>query len=152
MLRDKKGITIITLIITVIVMGIILGITFTTVDNLLRETDTNKLKTNLYLIQARAETLLDDYLFDGTDNLGSTSLSESISKFGWQQNTIQYIYREWGIEELQKQGIDVSNVSPNETFIIRYDIINEEVDIASTRGIVDSEGIEKYTLSSLEEE
>ena len=35
--------------------------------------------------------------------------------------------------------------------IEKYDIINEEVDVASTRGIVDGNGEEKYTLSSLEE-
>ena len=150
MFKNKKGVTLISLAVTVLVMIIILGITVATADNLLRETDERKLKTNLYLIKARAQTLLDDYLFDGTDKLGDTT-SEDITTYGWTEDETQFIYREWDSEDLKVQGIDTSNVAKNEVFIIKYDFVNEEIDIASTRGVVDSDGIARYTLSSLEE-
>lgn len=151
MLKEKKGVTLISLVITIVVMLIILGITVFTADDLLRKTDIRKFQTNLYLVEARAKTMLNNYLFDGTDKLGNELDDVNISKFSWEENTSKYIYREWNIEELRKQGIDTSNVAENEKFIIKYDIINEEVDVASTRGIVDGNGEEKYTLSSLEE-
>lgn len=151
MLRNKKGITLISLTVTVLVMLIILGITVSTADNLLRETDMRKLKTNLYLIEARAQTLLDDYLFDGTDKLGDTT-SKDITTYGWSEDTTKFIYRQWDSEDLKEQGIDTSNVAQNEVFIIKYDFINEEIDVASSRGVVDSNGVARYTLSSLEEE
>lgn len=151
MLKEKKGVTLISLVITIVVMIIILGITVFTADDLLRKTDIRKFQTNLYLVEARAKTMLNNYLFDGTDKLGNELDDVNISKFSWEENTSKYIYREWNIEELRKQGIDTSNVAENEKFIIKYDIINEEVDVASTRGIVDGNGEEKYTLSSLEE-
>ena len=61
----------------------------------------------------------------------------------------QYIYRQWNASDLAKQGIKNTDVASNEFFIIQYDIINEEVDVASTRGIKDEDGNSYYTLSSL---
>ncbi len=148
MIKNNKGITLIALAITVLAMLIILGITVVTADDLLRETDVRKLKTNLHLIQARAQTLLADYLFDGTDKLGDAT-TKNITTYGWTVNTEQYIYRQWDAEDLEKQGIKSSDVAANEIFIIQYDIINEEVDVASTRGVVDGDGVALYTLSSL---
>ena len=151
MIRDNKGVTLLALVITIIVMMIILGITIVTFNELLRETDIRKMKTNLHLIEARAQTLLDDYLFDGTDKLG-TETNEDITKYGWEFNNEQYIYRQWSSDDLEEQGIEGDDVAPNEIFIIQYDIINEKVDIASTRGIKDSEGKSYHTLSSLRNE
>ena len=150
MIKNNKGVTLITLAVTIVTMLIILGITVVSVDELLRETDARKLKTNLHLIKARAQTLLDDYLFDGTDKLGIET-TKNVTKYDWEINEVQYIYREWDAETLEKQGIKSSDVAANEVFIIQYDLINEEVDVASTRGVVDSDGNAYYTLSSLRE-
>ena len=150
MFENKKGVTLVLLAITILVMCIIVGITVITADDLLRETDMRKMKTNLYLIKARAQTVFDDYLFDGTDELGSIT-NIDITKYGWSKDSTKYIYRQWNIKKLKEQGIDISNVAANESFIIQYDFVNEEIDVASTRGVVDSEGIARYTLSSLEE-
>ena len=150
MIKNNKGVTLITLAVTIVTMLIILGITVVSVDELLRETDARKLKTNLYLIKARAQTLLDDYLFDGTDKLGIET-TKNVTKYDWEINEVQYIYREWDAETLEKQGIKSSDVAANDVFINQYDLINEEVDVASTRGVVDSDGNAYYTLSSLRE-
>lgn len=150
MLKRKNGVTLVVLIITIIVMLIILGITITTTTELLRETDMRRFETSLHLIEARAQTLLNDYLFDGTDNLGAT-LNTNINMFDWEEDSSKYIYREWDIEELKKQGIDTTNILEDEIFVIQYDIINEEIDVGSTIGIVDSDGDPIYTLSVLEE-
>ena len=148
MMKNNKGVTLIALVITIIVMLIILGITVVTLDNLLRGTDLRKMKTNLHLIEARAQTLLNDYLFDGTDKLGAGT-TKDVTEFGWEINEEQYIYRQWNASDLAKQGIKNTDVASNEFFIIQYDIINEEVDVASTRGIKDEDGNSYYTLSSL---
>lgn len=148
MIKNNKGVTLVVLTITIITMLIILGISVTTATNLLKETNTRKLKTNLHLIEARAQTLLDDYLFDGTDNLGKET-TKDISKYGWTENELQFIYREWNKTMLKDQGIDVKNMASNEIFIIQYDVINERVDVASVRGIVDVDGKDLYTLTDL---
>ena len=61
-------------------MIIILGITVFTADDLLRKTDIRKFQTNLYLVEARAKTMLNNYLFDGTDKLGNELDDVNISK------------------------------------------------------------------------
>ena len=69
MTKDEKGITIVSLAITVIVMIIILGVTLVSGTSLLEHSKLTKIETSLLLIKARAETLAEQYGFDG--NLAS---------------------------------------------------------------------------------
>ena len=74
-LKNKSGVTISVLVVTIIVMLILFGITFSTGSNLLRNTQRNKMKTMLYMVKARAEILIEDYLFE-YDNLNLESLAD----------------------------------------------------------------------------
>ena len=124
MLKNNKGVTLTILVISIIVMIIILGITLSTADDLLRNSQKNRLKTNMYLIQSKAATLLEDYLFDGTDNLGATTVNDTqITGVGWTKDDSKYIYREWDKTTLEKYGIDTDNFSSTDKFIIQYDKI-----------------------------
>ena len=150
MLKNNKGVTLTILVISIIVMIIIFGITLSSADDLLRNSEKNRLKTNMYLIQSKAATLLEDYLFDGTDNLGTTNASDTqISGVGWIKDDNRYIYREWDKTTLENYGIDTENFSSTEKFIIQYDKVDNEVDVASTSGFRDEDDTVKYTLSSL---
>ena len=66
MLKEKKGVTLGILVVAIILMFIIFGVTMSAGTDLLRNSDKNRLMTNLYLIRSRATTLLEDYLFDKT--------------------------------------------------------------------------------------
>lgn len=66
MLNGKKGVTLGILVVAIILMFIIFGVTMSAGTDLLRNSDKNRLMTNLYLIRSRATTLLEDYLFDKT--------------------------------------------------------------------------------------
>lgn len=88
MTKEEKGITIISLVVTLIVMLIIFGVTFVTGTALLEQSKITKIETQLYLIKARAETLVEQYQFDGNfKNLLSFSTLESQNK-----NPIAYNY------------------------------------------------------------
>lgn len=65
MTKDKKGITLVSLVITIIVMLIIFGVTITSGTVLLDNSKKTKIETSLYMVKARAETLLEQYMFDG---------------------------------------------------------------------------------------
>lgn len=151
MLKNTKGVTLIALAITIVVMLIILGITINTADDLIRESDETKFQTTMYLVKARAETLFDDYLFDGTDNLGESITDIEITDIGWEDDTSRYIYRQWDNDMLENQGIKYDDTFDGELFLIQYDITEEKVDIGCSIGFVDENGVAKYTLSSLEE-
>ena len=68
-IKNNKGVTITVLVLTIIIMLILFGITFSSATDLLRNSQKNKMKTMLYMVQSRAQILLDDFLFenDGGD-------------------------------------------------------------------------------------
>lgn len=64
MTKDKKGITLVSLVITVIVMIIIFSVTIISATVLLDNTKLTNIQVGLYMARARAETLLEQYMFD----------------------------------------------------------------------------------------
>ena len=150
MLKNKNGMTLTALIMVLLVLAIIVGITVVSSTDIIKNSAKSSLKTNLYLIKARAETLLEDYLFDGTDNLGEEASSSQISSVGFTKDAEKYIYRVWDDSKLEEQGISTENVAESEIFIIQYDIVNDAVDVASTKGYEDEDGSYIYILSELD--
>ena len=156
MLRDRKGVTLGLLVVAIILMFIIFGVTMSAGTDLIRNSEKNRLMTNLYLIRSRAATLLEDYLFDKTneslDNLGEQATLSQISEVGFvEESTSEYIYCVWDENKFVEQGIDTENVASTESFIIQYNITRDTVDVASTKGFEDEEGNIIYILSELEE-
>jgi Tfp pilus assembly protein PilE len=170
MLKSKKGVTLTILVITIIIMLIIFGVTVSTADDLLRNSQKNRLKTNLYLIQAKASSLLEDYLFDTTidfssyDNykndkaniekyLGGTLVTDisKVKTVGFEKDSTSfsstYIYCVWSISDVEAQGISTENIAANDTFIIQYNIEKDEVDVGSTNGCTDKNGTVYHILS-----
>ena len=105
----------------------------------------------MYMVQSKAEILLENYLFDETDNLGKEASLSLINKVGWEIGDTKYIYRVWDKDILNGHGIKIKDFLDEDSFIVRYDLENDEVDIAFPKGYVDKQGNIQYTLSSLEE-
>ena len=148
-MNKKSGVTLIILIVTIIVMIIILGITVSSFNDLLKNTQRDRLKTNLYLIKARAEVLLEDFKFQfeneleknnptiSTDNiekyLGGTlipSSSREVLVMGFPSASSKVYYCAWDMETLRNQGIDTSNIASNDVFVIRYDLSGSAEEVA----------------------
>ena len=81
MLRENKGITLTVLAVTIIVTGIIITITIMSGSELIQNSKKNKLKSNLYLIQTKAENLLENYLFDFDGPTDASILRETKEKY-----------------------------------------------------------------------
>lgn len=64
MTKDKKGITLVSLVVTVIVMIIIFSVTIISATVLLDNTKLTNIQVGLYMARARAETLFEQYMFD----------------------------------------------------------------------------------------
>lgn len=158
-IKNKRGITLVALIVTIIVMIILFGITYTSGTALIRESQKEKMKSMLYLVQGRAQILLDDYLFnhDGEDlkNISdeqvqnelkgayATKISQ-IADAGYDEKISggnippkdETIYCIWDATVLKSQGIDIKNLADGDRIVIEYDIKNGEVDVASENGYV----------------
>ena len=95
MKNNDNGITIVALVITIIVLLIILSITIVSANHLVKDVQKNRLKSVMYLIKARAESEMEDYLFDkanldlpGNENeivklLGKKADTSQVSNVGW---------------------------------------------------------------------
>jgi len=156
-IKNKKGVTLVALIITIIVMAILFSITYATSLKLLKNSQRKKMKTMLYMVKSRAEILFDDYLFEneGKDfgaiddaeieaalcgkRLGPTKI-EKIQSVGYEEGQVaipvksQKIYCEWDEDVLKSQGIDTKNLAQGDTIIVQYNLITETVDVASVKG------------------
>lgn len=64
MTKDKKGITLVSLVVTVIVMIIIFSVTIISATVLLDNTKLTNIQVGLYMARSRAETLFEQYMFD----------------------------------------------------------------------------------------
>jgi Tfp pilus assembly protein PilE len=178
MFKNNKGVTLIILAITLVIMLIIFGITLSSADDLLRNTQKNKLKTNLLLIQARASSLLEDYLFVTTIDYSSSTITydtyqndktnieqylggsfivknkfQTVKSLGFESSNTtfsgKYIYCEWTLETLKKQGISTDNIKNEDSFIIQYNLAEDTVDVASQKGYSDGNGNSYHLLSQL---
>lgn len=168
-MKKKSGITLVILVVTIIIMIIVLGITVISFNDLLKNTQKNRLKTNLYLVKGRAEVLLEEFKFQFDDDLANnrsisqtvieqylggnllSSTSPDVGRVGFASNAPNTYYCEWDIDTLKSQGIDTKNIAENEKFIIKYDVsgITEDVDVASLRGY-SGDGTTIYRLSEME--
>ena len=70
-------------------------------------------------------------------------------KFGFKgtNNDGTYLYRVWDVTKLEEEGIDTSDISDEEKFIIEYNLVESTADVASTKGYTDSDGTAIYKLS-----
>jgi len=173
---NKKGVTLTVLVVTIVVMLIIFGITYTTSLDLLKNSQKNKMKTMLYMVQSRAEILLDSFMFDNDGKirvdsgsivivegqadkinysvLGGSEITSASSLSGVGLSTLddtKYIYRSWDKTTLEDQGIDTQNLAKGDTIIVQYDIVNNEVDVASTKG-TSVDGKNYHFLSEFEDD
>ena len=161
--KNNDGVTLTILVTTIIVMLILFGITFSTGTYVLKNSQKNKMKTMLYMVQARAQILLDDYLFehdkeneseenksleeiqdsDIGKELGGTYISNisEIKSVGYNVTDTsvpkksEKIYCSWDETTLKSQGIDTDNLAQGDTIIIEYDLKKNEVNVASKKGI-----------------
>ena len=164
-IKNNKGVTLTILVITIIVMFVLFGITYSSATDLLKNTQRNKMRTMLYMVQSRAQILLNEYLFENDGELASVddtkiqsflkgSVCKNVSEFnsvGFPDTTIPgkdtMIYCSWNETTLKEQGIDTNNLTNGDTIIIQYDIKNETVEVASSKGFT-SDGV---TIHKLEE-
>lgn len=167
-IKNNIGVTLTILVVTIVVMLILFGVTFSTATDLLKNSQKNKMKTMLYMVQSRAEILLDDYLFDNDGKDLSTISDSDIQKalggtymrsltdiqsvgFGTtftelpSKDTI--IYCSWNESVLKSQGIDTKNLANGDTIVIQYNVATDEVDVASKKGFSDGDGNAIHALS-----
>ncbi len=158
MVKDKKGITMITLVITIVVMLIIAGITVHGSQRLLKDSELKTEITNMLLIQARAEVIYDKNKFDDTVKLvGKTPVtSDMANKYSIPDdpNELKKWYI-WDNEEIVPEGTISAKteiedlkikLKSGEFYIVNY----EDSEVIYSEGYRDLDGNVVYKLSDLQ--
>ena len=152
MIKEQKGITMLTLAITIIVIIIIAGVTFSLSRGLIKESELKTDITNMLLIQARADVIYDKNQFDDTVNLvGTTVTDEMINKYGIEAEK-WYV---WSNKETTEEGkisakdeLNNLNISieDDEFYIVNY----ETSEVIYSEGYTDLDKNTVYKLSEMQ--
>lgn len=165
-LKEEKGVTLLSLTVTIVVIMILTGITIYYGFGMLTSVKLQDLRTNMLLIQAKAKEYVEEVSFQKANQTDSekieqiknqnlkgkkissnTQILEEAEKTGViDKNTIdEYYYLE--STDLESMGLgDLKDKSPEEIgyFIIKYDIENIKVEVINTKGYNGN-----YTLEQL---
>lgn len=151
-LKNKKGITIIALVITVIIMLILVGVTIKVGTNSIDEAEKEDIITNMISIKTRAKIVKDQYNFKDISNLVGTKLTEDTEHDTTQIDSVIptenkencYI---WTQTDLNDQGLTSINSDESDFYVVYYGDENNGIEVYYSNGI---EG--KYSLTQLQEE
>lgn len=145
MLKNNKGVTLTVLVVTIIVIIILAGVTISSSDSLIKNTKVKNMVTNMYLIQAKAEALYEEYQFNGTTTYVGTPTTD-VTSYGESAGSEDKWYI-WDQTTITQLGFDENMLSSGGDFIVNY----ATGEVIYTKGLKDDDGNIKYTLSKLTE-
>ena len=131
-LKNKKGITIIALVITVVIMLILVGVTVNVVTKSIDESEKEDIITNMISIKTRAKIVKDQFNFKDINSLVGTNFNDDTkyektnlnSAIPDDQKNNCYI---WTQEDLNNQGLASINSDESKFYVVYYGDNNIEV-------------------------
>ncbi len=175
-MRENKGVTMLVLVITIIILLIIAGISLSTGGTVIKRSKLENLKTNMLLIKVKAKQYVENANFKlGTNPteeqkvarieeakkefVGEQILDNSIfqgninkTQKEIEQDSTNYIYYyKLSTQNLVDMGLsNVNSDDKNGWYIVRYNIINMEIEIYNTKGF-ENEDNTYYSLSQIQD-
>ena len=151
-IKNNKGITLIALSITIIIVVIIALIAIYSGKEIIKRAQIENLKTNMLLIEAKAKEYCEEASFkNGTSTDIKPESIEALkgtqvttNNIGVQVNENELLYDV--TNNLSEMGLKDIQVSGDEKYYVKYDIINVNVEVYNTKGI---DG--KYSLTEIEQ-
>lgn len=152
-MKNKKGITLVSLIVTIVVMGILLSVTVIYSSDLMQKSKMTDYIGYMKLVKARADVVLEEEVFNSVGEIESDEISNSkiddiiVEKY----NDTKYLIRIWNGNDIANQGIDKSILKNTNYFVIVFNTESRK-----TVDVIYSEGCELkgeicYTLTAMEE-
>ncbi len=171
-MKENKGITMISLIIIVLILLLLVGISVNTGNNIIKQSQIENLKTNMLLIKVKGKEYVENANFslgtafekitDETEKnnriekakskLEGEDITNSISSYNINvtADAENVYYYKLDTQNLLDMGI--TNVESDEKkgwYIIKYDVVNSEVEVYNTKGI-EKENTKYYALNEIQ--
>ena len=172
-MKENKGITMVTLIITIIVLVIVAGISIGTGNKIIKSSELENIKTNMLLIKAKGKEYVENANFKlgtnfekatdqenrlttakvelkGEEIKDSSIFDGKISIDISEENKKNIYYYKLTTQNLVEMGLsNVKSDEKNGWYIIRYDLINVEVEVYNTFGF-ERDGDKFFSLTELQ--
>lgn len=147
-LKNKKGITIIALVITIILMLILVGVTVKIGTNEIDKAKLEDIKTEMISIKTRAKIVEDQYNFKDIEKLVGINLSSEEANDYNVQIEIPDENKEkcyiWTQEDLNSQELSSIKVDKDKFYVVYY---GDDIEVYYSKGV---DG--KYSLTDLQGE
>lgn len=145
MLKNNKGITLISLVVTIIVISILAVTVFATSNSLILDTKMKTVLANMYLVKGKVETIYEEYKFDDDNSvLVGTEYKDSLEEYHVNKKSSDLWYV-WNKNTLTQVGLDNKMLSGRSNYIVNY----TTGEIIYTSGCEDDNGNILYTLTEM---
>ena len=122
MIKKENGITITALVIMIIILLILTGISATAGYSVVRDMRVGKVISNMTMVQAKAETIYDDYKFNGKELKGTKEdVLELNEKESVQIETDKGEWYKWDQSTLNSVGLDPDMIGKEAFFLVNYE-------------------------------
>lgn len=144
MLKNNKGVTILSLVITIIILFILAGVSMNTGFSVMNDVRCGRIISNMALVKAKAEVIYEDYQFYNNDTdylagegayqidsttykLENVSISAEEVKLiaegaeTSEAEVLNWDWYKWNSSTLQAQGLDQTILGENEYLYVNYE-------------------------------
>lgn len=154
-MKNKRGITLIALIITVIIMLILVGVGIYLGGDAVNKVNLEDIKAEMFSIKTKAKIVVDKYNFKDIENLVGTKYADaqgfnkelvnsSFTGFTNEQKENLYI---WTKEDLENNGLTTIKTDSDKFYVVYYNL-----DEPNSSEIYYSKGYDgKFSLSELQD-
>ena len=143
-IKEKKGITLVALVITVVIMLILIGVGVKLGTDIIDKAKLEDIKTDMISIKTKAKIVVDEYNYKDIESLvGSEISEEEIKLLGLSDKPYENI-RKWSKEDLAMQNLSTIE---GDKYVVYYDLENpNNCEVYYLEGYKD-----KYSLTELQE-
>lgn len=153
--KEKKGITIVALVVTVVIMLVLLGVAVEYGSSAINRAKLEDRKTDMISIKTRAKIIAEEYNFNDIENLVGTQYTEDTS---FNKQDIDSVFSEftedekdnlyiWTQNDLNNEGLNTIEIYTDDYYIVYYDLENtNQCEVYFSRGING-----KHSLTELQE-
>lgn len=165
MIKNNKGVTLISLVVTILVLGILAGVSLTAGTSVITQVRAGRIVSNMSLVKAKAQTIYEEYQFYNNDISYLAKADEDVYFVGTMdlnvtQEEIDMIATEagvtsldvsswewykWDKETLESQGLDKQMLGNNECFFVNY----EYGEIIFSEGTSYHNSVDYYSLTGV---
>lgn len=141
MIKNDRGVTLISMVVAVLILGILAGVSITAGTSIIPQVNASKVFSNMTLVNAKVQTIYEEYQFYNNDenylvksddyvyvigtmglNISREEIEMIAQKYGVTiEEVSNWEWYKWDSGILKSQGLDKQMLGNNECFFVNYE-------------------------------